>query len=298
MAGYATGSESWRFEYNGDFRNFIKNWIVHFRGGYSQLNFNRFYGFGNNNELAFDVEDDFYRISEELYYAESQLIKETKFGKLFGSVSFYFSDLDTSENNILNSLDIKGAGSNRFLKAGIGYEWDHRDNINYPREGFWLRAVAEYTPALLDNKEAYSRAQLHGHLYFTLFNKLTFAYHAYAAKLWNDFFITDAIHLGGTQFLRGYSRERFSGNAALFSALELRFPLTKLYIIIPQNFGLTLHAESGRVYNENLGESNKWLNSFGGGIWTSYLNDLIVISTTVSASKEDTQFYITTGFTF
>ena len=129
------------------------------------------------------------------------------------------------------------------------------------------------------------------------FLSMTFANRVYLEKVWGDYFIYDAAILGGAETLRGFTRERFAGDAAVMAASELRMPLVKLWLIIPGILGVSGHAETGKVFYDNI-TSDKWHNAAGGSLWISYLNDAIMLNITASQSSENLVIYLSTGFMF
>jgi hemolysin activation/secretion protein len=125
----------------------------------------------------------------------------------------------------------------------------------------------------------------------------TLALRAGGEKIFGTYPFFKSAFLGGGDNLRGYNRERFSGDASLFGQAELRFYLTDLKLIINGRFGFFGFAETGRVYIEN-DNSEKWHSSYGGGLWVSYLNRAVNLNLALANSEETLIFYFLTRFMF
>ncbi|MDO8548635.1 MAG: hypothetical protein Q7S39_00595, partial [Ignavibacteria bacterium] len=119
-------------------------------------------------------------------------------------------------------------------------------------------------------------------------------------KLFGTYPFFKAAFLGGGNNLRGYNRERFSGDASLFSQAELRFYLTDIKLIINGRFGFFGFAETGRVFVEHdpPRRTEKWHPSYGGGFWISYLNRTVNLNIAAANSEETLVFYFLTRFMF
>jgi hemolysin activation/secretion protein len=112
-----------------------------------------------------------------------------------------------------------------------------------------------------------------------------------------DFEYFQALSLGQNNFLRGFRKNRFSGSGLAYGSFELRVKLfeSKSYII-PGSFGLVAYEEAGRVWTRNV-DSKKWHNSFGGGLYFSPYN-MVIVSATVGFSDEESLLNFSIGTRF
>ena len=155
-----------------------------------------------------------------------------------------------------------------------------------------------YYPETLDIKQAYQTGSFDLRYYIPF---STQKYHVLALRtggsgVTNDYPFYSASMVGGENSLRGYNRERFAGDAALFFQSELRNYLFPIKLIIKGKLGSFIFAESGRVFTDV--NSNKWHSSFGGGVWTSFLDRMLVLRLSLAASEETVMYYIDTGLAF
>lgn len=300
MYGYATTARSNRLEYKSEFNKWIENWQVLLNLGKNEQAYNRFYGLGNETEIKGNVEDSYYRISQELIYADLIFRHNISSNSAIDlSLQFKNSNLKPRKNTIITSDDFKGTGKHSLLSFDMGWTFDGRDQTLNAKDGLYINARGQYVPAVMNNKEAYTKGVFDTRFYYTPDNfPVTLANRFHAEKVWGNYYLFDAAILGGSDILRGFNRERFAGDAALFFASEVRVPIAKLKVIIPGVLGFSAHAETGRVFYKDTNNSTLWHPAAGGGVWVSYLNDAIMLNITGSQSGEGLQIYFTTGFMF
>ena len=91
------------------------------------------------------------------------------------------------------------------------------------------------------------------------------------AILGDDFELYHAAQLGGGSSLRGFRKERFTGEYSAFHSTDLRLLLGKFKTsVIPLKYGVTGGFDYGRVWLDDE-DSDKWHNSVGGSFWVSGL---------------------------
>ena len=97
--------------------------------------------------------------------------------------------------------------------------------------------------------------------------------------------------------MRGFDKQRFSGDASLSLHAESRFYIGKVKVLLPFYVGGTLFGETGRVFVKGE-KSDLWHLGFGVGIWSYVINKDITFSISVAKSHEEIEGHLTTGFTF
>jgi outer membrane protein assembly factor BamA len=106
--------------------------------------------------------------------------------------------------------------------------------------------------------------------------------------------------IGGLNGLRGYRRDRFYGKNAFRHSTDLRFKINnKQFPNFPVSFGVFISFDYGRVWNEN--QSEIWHYNYGGGIWFSPMNLLLVnfgLHVPKEAFEESPRFTFSVGFDF
>jgi outer membrane protein assembly factor BamA len=103
-----------------------------------------------------------------------------------------------------------------------------------------------------------------------------------------------AMTLGANNYLRGFRKNRFSGNSLAYASLEFRVKLfdSKSYVL-PGQVGLVAFNDIGRVWlkGEN---SRKWHYAYGGGFYYVPYN-MVLVSATVALSNEERLVNFTLG---
>jgi hemolysin activation/secretion protein len=100
----------------------------------------------------------------------------------------------------------------------------------------------------------------------------TLALRAGGEQVFGDFPVQEAAFLGGGQSLRGYARNRFAGDAAVWGNAELRSGFGRANLGVARgNLGGILLADAGRVYFDGRSEGG-WHPVLGGGLYFSMLD--------------------------
>ncbi len=148
-------------------------------------------------------------------------------------------------------------------------------------------------PKVLDNEEKFYKGNFDIRAYATmnLLSKTTFAFRSGGGKLWGKYPFFKAEFLGGTNNLRSFRRERFSGDASIFMQAEMRTNIGKWKLLIPGQYGILTFTETGRVFAENE-RSEKWHSSYGSGLWISFIDRTANVSFVIAKSNELTSFIL------
>ncbi len=267
----------------------------------SELERMQFFGFGN--ETTFDEQKD----EEEYYQVHLREVRVDFSGTvniaedLHGVVSVgarYVDPLDADDNDsaYIQTVNPYGFQYMTIANFGISLQYDTR-NSSVPSSGLLVDLEVGYTPKLFNTEKDYANVKFDVRGYLDLDEVLesTAALRAYGEYYSNDAPFFDAAYLGGAEALRGYERERFSGQASALVAGEWRVPVSSFFYLFPVKWGALGFAETGRVFVE--GESSKrWHAGYGGGLWLSVVDREFTVSMTYGRSEEMDTFYVTGGF--
>ena len=192
------------------------------------------------------------------------------------------------------------------------------DAVN-PRQGFalGLRGSA-FGPLSGDGADAYGTLGGDVRVYVPIRYgpQVTLALRAGADHRFGDFPFFAAATLGGSENLRGFRRERFSGETAAFGNAELRlkaFDLTTF--LLPVEVGVLGFADAGRVWGEdpvecrgNGGAGGVCVGvgfpdpdirtGVGGGLWVNGLDRAVFRVTAATSEEESLLFRLAAGFQF
>jgi surface antigen Omp85-like protein len=300
--GYATGAKKFRFDFQSESFTLVPGARVQVTALASQLERLNFFGFGN--ETPFDE-----NLNGDRYYEvqQAQVIVRPSIGfsilpeltlTLGGMLKYVKTDL--KDGTLLDSL--RPAGFDQKIvetDVSASLSLDMRDNASLPRHGGLLEIEGSYFPRTLDNQNSFGK--LHGearsYLSAEALTGVTLAARIGAEKIWGDHPFFETPSIGGKTLLRGFDKERFEGDATVYGGAELRVSLGKFLILLPGTFGVTLLAETGRVYLSGE-SSNRWHNAAGGGFWFSVIKPEYLVSASIARSSEKTGIYVSGGFSF
>ena len=279
-ASYYTGNKGYDVSYTGEFSNIFHNWNFAAEGKFTSPNFaQNFFGFGNETEYDKDeVDMDFNRVSIRELSAAISLIWRGRDGG-----SFYFKPLVESfeveniSDRFISSLptDATLFDKQTYLGGEANYSFTNKDHVAYPTMGLDVGITAGYKTAVDSNDDTafgYIKPHLSIDHKLNQSGSLVFATKLGGeAILGDDFELYHAAQLGGEADLRGFRRERFTGNYSVYQSTDLRLLLGKFKTsVIPLKYGITGGFDYGRVWVED-DTSDKWHNSVGGSFFVSGL---------------------------
>ncbi len=265
-----------------------------------------FYGAGNDRQLAEGTTSgsNFYDVENTRIRAEATL--RSDIGQVLdlgvGVIGGFSNTKDEPNTFLGQNPDTYGAGQFGFAGAVARLDLTTRKpgalvEASVKPRG-WLRARAEYYPALIDVQNAYGWLDAVGGISLPLgVRRWEAALRAGGRKIWGEAPWFDLAFIGGNRSLRGWPAQRFAGDASLYGSAELRLDLFNYRFVFPSTFGLLGLVDAGRVWVD--GESpGGWRSGYGGGIWLALRGTRSVLSFAYAASDEDKGLYITVGFPF
>jgi hypothetical protein len=177
-----------------------------------------------------------------------------------------YTDPEVEPGTPAGASTVLGTSAYATLGARAGAAWVRTDSIAFPRRGWTLAVEGGAFPFLTgsawdgDRDGAFWRAGARGAVYLP-FGRPVLALRAGGEKVWGDFPIQYAALLGGSPTLRGYSYQRFAGDASAFGGAELRVPLTG-------GIGALALADAGRVWYQGESEGG-WHTALGAGAFVT-----------------------------
>lgn len=301
-AKYATKPNSYSVGYNGWFNKLFWGLDFDVTAERSKLILTKFYGFGNETPFSEELDDnDYYGLEYEYHNIDIGLSRELfcNFRLRLGA-AYNFTEMELENQILLNGFPQGNYGLGNMTRVNFSFDavYDSRDNERFPSRGIFTEAGITLTPSLYDIKEDYYKGNIDLRFYVPLSDSGydVMALRAGGSGLSGDYPFYSAAMIGGEDNIRGYNRERFAGDGALFFQSELRAYLTDMQIIIYGKLGFSVFAETGRVFTDI--QSEKWHPSYGGSIWASFLDKEALISFSAAYSEENVLFYIDTSMPF
>jgi hypothetical protein len=280
---FATQTKGVKVGYLGEFTDvFGSNELVIEAEAHSSLYGVNFYGFGNetlNEEEELGL--DFNRVRKQ------NIMVSPQFKRKLGSASAVYIgpsystvQTDRTEDRFLavnsEDLDEEGIFSNyTYLGLNARLEFDNRNSGAYPTRGVRFHAEANYALSIEGPGASFPTINT----YLTLnqqldrLGKIVIANRiGYTQAFSKDITYFQAATLGGVgadSNMRGFRRERFSGERAFWVNTDLRVKLfNSNQGKIPFSFGVLGGFDVGRVYLSSE-TSDVWHYSYGGGVFIS-----------------------------
>jgi hypothetical protein len=192
-------------------------------------------------------------------------------------------------------------GSGDFGQVGaVGYlRWEQSAGTDRRRSSISAEIGGRVMPAVWDNDSTYGsvHAGVLGRLAAGGSLQPVLTLGVRGEKVWGTAPFFDLATIGGASTLRGYSSQRFRGDAALVGSSELRIRLARATIILPGDVGVLGIGDVGRVFLDGQ-TSDKWHAAAGGGLWLSWLGGVGSLAISVVHSSERTTVYAGSGFSY
>lgn len=259
----------------------------------------RFYGFGNDTERLLDkdaytvplgqvvVQGELYRpVHGPLWFAAGPIVK--------------YTDPEVREGTPLGTL--RPYGSEPLAQTGVHgrLTLDTRNSAAVPTAGVIAEVGAAAYPEAWDLTGAFARttAVATGYLPLPVPLRPVLALRAGAERVTGDFPVHEAAFLGGSRNLRGYTYQRFAGDALVFGNLEMRVPVAPLELLLRGQLGVLGLVDAGRVYMDGSSPGG-WHSSTGAGLWwaTSFSDQEIAVSAFYAKGNEG-KIYLRLGLPF
>ncbi len=300
-AGFAFKPQKFKVNYLGEFYSLVNGPKITLHGFASGLEVLNFYGFGNETALDKDIEDDdFYKVNQKEYLFDPQIefLLNRNIDLSFG-LSVKFNSTEKEENSLISQ--ILPYGSKNFLLTGIniGVKIDDRNNPVIPGKGFFINTSGTFYPSLKKQQNSFSKilGDVRYYLSVPSLPLSSVALRVYGEKNFSMYPFFESAFLGGNNLLRGFSKNRFAGDACLMGSAEMRLYLFRFFFQVPIYLGITALDDVGKVFISGS-DSGIWHNAYGGGIWFSIINPAFLFSVNYAKSKEDSGIYFTSGFPF
>jgi len=246
-------------------------WSLAFFAHATQLESNRFYGYGNATERVDPslslIERDELLVQASLRYSFSKTS-----GLEFGPVVKHVNpEVPTaSPAGVTNPT-----GSESFGQIGARAELSVDKTTVLPerQSGFGVDAGVSGYPAVWDAEESFGEAHALARVFVPL-GWPTLALRAGGQRNWGAFPLHESSFIGGRWSLRGFRWNRFAGDASAFGSVELRVPLFRLTLLTRGQLGVIGFGDAGRVWMDGESEGD-WHTGAGGGLWFGSLGQQV-----------------------
>lgn len=287
-AAYFTATNGFDFSYNTEIANVFGETNLKLGIQYNNPNFAvNFFGFGNSTpnfntdeDDGFDVDLDYNRVRLGTLRFEPTLVWRGRMGSLFEAGVLYESnDIERTQGRFIEQYfaeDNAVFENQNFLGAKAKYHYENKDDAAFPT----LRMLFNLEAGFMHNVDS-SKG------FGFLIPELGFAYKLSAngkvvlaskvrghINFGEDFEFYQAAVLGDETGLRGFRRERFSGQQAFVQTTDIRFNFKKGESFSPFSLGMYAGFDYGRVWIDDkfvpmseVNNEDQWNTSYGGGLF-------------------------------
>ena len=300
--------------YSGTFRHLLRNLDGLLEMEYSGINTIRFNGFGNDVEIP--RAGSFYKVEQKQFlFAPALSFRGSgpAHGRwtLSGGPLVKFSDtpLDEHEEKFIATYETPlyektpRYGMGAFGQLGVRGElvYDTRDNPGHARRGVRFRLGGELYPKLWDIESIFGHVvgDASAYLSANVPTSPTLALRVGGKTVRGVFPFHEAAAVGGSDNLRGFRKDRFAGESALYGNGELRMRLTRIFFLFPGELGAFAAVDAGRVFFKyDPKEADGWHIGTGGGLWVSFLKRRATLSAARMYGEDLTGWYLRAGLMF
>lgn len=275
-AAFYFATNGYELNYRFEIANVIKHINLELNAAMQSPNFTiNFFGYGNET-LNFDddLELNFNRVKVRSFNFNPQLKWANKSGaSLSLGASYDYIEVHKSPNRFVENnsqLPNYVFEEVQFLGTNFSFNFENYDNKAYPTMGMKTVISVGQKTNLDNNKRSYSyiipevsfNHKIDGEGRWVFATK--FKSHI---NFGNEFEFYQAASIGGTDGLRGFRNQRFTGNQSFYQNSDLRYSFSSMKTkLIPIRIGMYTGFDYGRIWlNEE--DSKKWHNSYGGGFF-------------------------------
>ncbi len=309
-AGYSTARKSLNISYFGYFTSLFKKSDMSLRfisaGPYNVSTF-----FGIGNETSFlnqgDKKIDFYRNRFDVATGDIRIVHEfTKNLTISGgpALTWYGSTQKNNEQKYFKTFNLinpeEQIYENRFF-AGVNTTatFDSRLNKLFPASGILWNTELKIMKQLTGVSKSFLSALTEFSFYLPVFkdSSVIIANKTGVGTSIGKPLFFQQMQLGGSDNLRGFAANRFTGKSMAYHNVDVRCKLFDFTsYILPGTLGIIGFNDVGRVWSQGE-HSTKWHHGYGGGFYLIPA-ELILIEAILAHSVEGNYPYISLGFTF
>jgi len=306
---YAPTHGAYQLNYQGIFNGAFLNKDIIFNTELVRPTLNNFFGLGNSTVYDKSKPLSYYRVRYK--YFQTELLLRKGFNNHIVDISFgpayyhYANSFSDNKTRILGTqpflFDSASVYSNKdYLGAKLKIDINYVNDELIPSRGItWYNEFSSMA-GLNSNSKGVTKFTSNMTVYASLTEERKFVtvLKFGGGHIFNkNFEFFQALDLGANNILRGFRKQRFSGSSTLYASAEERVKLFKSEsYLLPGDVGLIGFYDVGRVWMKNQ-SSTKWHQSYGGGVYYSPFN-IVIVSATVGISDEDKLLNFSLGTKF
>jgi hypothetical protein len=307
--GHALKTSAWYLKYQGDFIGALgRNDLVLRADVRAPKNVTNFFGLGNNTTITTD--DILYYRTRYNYSTASLLLRrqlQSWMRVLVGPTYLHYKlSEDDNEGKFVNNTPINGLDPTTlylpksFAGIDLALDINSKNNQVIPTRGAVVDAGIRQYFGLNSQSKTFTQFRWDMSIFASFVPQ---SIYVFATRLgyyhnFGTFDFEQANYLSGNDNLRGFRRNRFAGRSMFFNNSEFRLKIANFNTyLFPGSFGVLLFNDIGRVWIDNE-DSSKWHDGYGGGVWISPIQRLVITGFVAHSKEENLLPYVTFGFQF
>ncbi|WP_291138555.1 metallophosphoesterase [Flavobacterium sp. UBA7663] len=305
-AAYYFATSGYEVSYRFELANIIGKINFEFNAGIQSPNFTlNFFGYGNEiSNFDDDLGLDYNRVKVRSLNFNPQLKWRSRSGVSMAlGLNYDNIEVHNTQNRFVeNNPELPSYifDEVQFFGTNYTFNFENYDNKAYPTMGMKTNIQIGHKTNLDDSNRSYNY----------IIPDVSFNHKIDAQGKWvvatklkshinfgNEFEFYQAASIGGTDGLRGFRNQRFTGNQSFYQNTDLRYSFSSMKTkLIPIRVGIYSGFDYGRIWlNEE--DSKKWHNSYGGGF---FINGAELLSANIGLfnSSDGMRAAFSLGFQF
>ncbi len=304
---FATKTSGFNVGYKGNIYSALgHNWDIAIRadGNNDKFAFN-YFGQGNSTENINDI--DFYRVKLSQINFSAQVVKRVNrmFSLGFGP-SYQYVNVDDEPNTILGEPTINpelvSTDAKHLFGAKFYTDLSLMDHPVHPSKGIQWRNEFSYWNEINGNEVDFGRVSSELSLYYTpdWSFRMTIASRTGVSTNVGNYLFYQSNFLGGQENLRGFRRSRFAGKGSVYQNTEIRLSLFNIRsVALNGDLGIIGFIDHGKVWADDVSESNNWQRSYGPGVYLHFYERLVFSAQFgITDNSENNTLLARAGFLF
>lgn len=321
LANYSFRSDAVNILFSGQNTFHLKRRELNYKLQYKSPSYiDNFFGLGNDTEWEVEKsERNYYRVRMRRYKAEVSLLKwfdKSKFHKAGPGLAYSNTEITNTDSVFVTDIPLNGLQwadlkTHEYLQASLGYSFNTMEDKELKNEevfagsnifttkGFRMKVAYKYYFGLNKRSDEFSKISTSWvyYLSFAQRPRVVYAFRMGGEKLFGKYVFYEAANLGREDYLRGFAKNRFHGDASLYFNAEMRIRMKhfKTYAF-NGTLGLLIFNDLGRVWYEGE-NSNTIHNGYGFGFWLSPF-DMAVLNLSLEHSREENFLIFSLNYQF
>ncbi|MET0636300.1 MAG: metallophosphoesterase [Chitinophagaceae bacterium] len=295
---FALGQRAHTLKYNGEFIKVLGKNDVVVNSRYSHPGLNFFFGFGNKTKIPKGLNGDDFRVRYN--FLDVDVLIRNRVARIFSvsvgpSFFHYWSKFSDNTKYVLADPAVLGLDSasvfttKTYTGGKIIFDLNNINNDLFPTRGISWRTQFTSLHAIHNkNTRAVNKLESDLVVYASLSEpaRLVTVLRMGAGHIFeNSFEYFQAMSFGANRDLRGFRRNRYSGQTMAYGSLEFRFKMFDVKSsVLPGQVGLLTFGDIGRVWFPPE-KSKAWHPAYGGGLYYIPFN-MVFVSAGVAKSDE------------